>query len=49
MPNFLLHWLITACTNAKPPYLIPSGDGSVGNERKQGIALCTCNLKKPRG
>ena len=26
-----------------------SGDGSVGNERRQGTTLCTCNWKKPRG
>jgi len=27
----------------------PSGDGSVGNGRRQGITLLTCNWKKPRG
>jgi len=24
----------------------PSGDGSVGNEQRQGITLCTCNWKR---
>jgi len=26
----------------------PSGDGSVGNAQRQGIALCTCNWKRSK-
>ena len=37
----------TPCTNVKSPNWRPYGDGSVGNEQKQGIALCTCNWRGP--
>jgi len=30
----------------KVPQLKASGDGSVGNEQRQGITHCTCNWKK---
>ena len=25
---------------------LPTGDGSVGDEQRQGITLCTCNCKR---
>jgi len=37
------------CTAVKPPHLGPLGDGSVGNGLRQGITLCMCEWKKPKG